>query len=331
SEQISAVAERSKELDNCAERYTAMQSLLTALQNHDPEQVRWLERSPQSYVFYLTPLDISEPFSEYRDNSQAAWVMTSATLTVNGKFEHFSSQLGMQEANSLILDSPFDYPRHAVLYAPDNMPNPNHEGFNDRLLEAAIPVIEASGGGAFLLCTSLRAVDYLSAKLVQRLPYTVLAQGQESRTRLLERFADDGNAVLVATSSFWEGVDVRGDALRLVIIDRLPFTPPDDPLLQSRERAIIEDGGNAFMQLQLPQAVIGLKQGVGRLIRSETDRGVVMICDPRLRSKPYGRIFLDSLPPMTRTAKLEVVQRFFQLAAPATTTSVSAAKEQVAS
>ena len=323
---LSEVAERSKEMDSCHERSRTIYSLLQALERDDPEQVRWLERGPRSYTFHLTPLDISEPFNNYISSSNAAWVMTSATLTVNNQFTHFVDQLGMQEARALTLESPFDYPRNAVLYAPEGMPEPNQPTYTPALISSILPIIKASGGGAFVLCTSLRAVDEISAALSTKLTQTVYAQGEDSRTRILEAFSKDGNAVLVATSSFWEGVDVRGAALRLVIIDRLPFTPPDDPVLQSRIRLLSESGGNAFMQIQIPQAVISLKQGVGRLIRSETDRGVVMICDPRLRGRPYGRVFLDSLPPMTRTSKSAVVERFFKLAAePTTTTETTAA------
>lgn len=313
TEQLSEFSERSKELDTCRERALAIQALLAGLQKDDPEQVRWLERSARSYTLHLTPLDISESFHGYMSQSNAAWIMTSATLTVDGKFDHFVNQLGLGAPRSLALPSPFDYPRHAVLYAPENMPDPNHVSYTPTLISSILPVIRASGGGAFVLCTSLRAVDEISSALSAQLPYKVFAQGEDSRSRILKAFSDDGNAVLVATSSFWEGVDVRGTALRLVIIDRLPFTPPDDPILQSRIRVLEKEGGNAFMQIQLPQAVINLKQGVGRLIRSESDHGVVMICDPRLRGRPYGRLFLDSLPPMTRTSRLDVVERFFNL------------------
>lgn len=308
---LGKVADRSKELQACHERSQLLQQLLDCLNEDNPERVRWLERTPRSYTLHVTPLDISSQFTAQVQATAAAWVMTSATLTVNGEFEHFSKQLGLGDAKTLALASPFDYPRQAVLYAPDNLPNPNESGYMDAIVSAMLPVIRASQGGAFVLCTSLRAVDEISAVLSQQLEQHIYTQGEDSRLRLLQAFSEDGNGVLVATSSFWEGVDVRGSALRLVIIDRLPFTPPDDPVLQSRVRQYREAGENAFMQVQLPEAVIGLKQGVGRLIRSETDRGVVMICDPRLRGKQYGRIFLESLPPMTRSSRLEVVERFY--------------------
>lgn len=313
AEYLVKVAERSKDLEAAQERCQGMQLLVQSLEENNPEQVRWLERSPRSFTLHVTPLDISQQFSDYIQGSRAAWVMTSATLTVDGDFGHFTRQLGLGDAECTALESPFDYPRNAVLYAPDAMPDPNQSSYTQAIVTAMLPIIRASGGGAFVLCTSLRAVDEIAESLRTELSFTVYAQGEDSRSQLLADFSKDGNAVLVATSSFWEGVDVRGSALRLVVIDRLPFTPPDDPVLQSRMRLMKEAGENAFMQIQLPQAVISLKQGVGRLIRSETDQGVVMICDPRLRSKPYGRAFLNSLPPMTRTSQPDVVTRFYQL------------------
>jgi ATP-dependent DNA helicase DinG len=230
---------------------------------------------------------------------------------VGDSFQHFSDQLGLAGAKTHRWGSPFDYPRQALLYVPPQMPEPNSPGYTAAVVEAALPVLEASRGRAFLLFTSHRALREAAELLAGRISYPLLIQGDAPRSRLLEEFREKGNAVLLGTGSFWEGVDVRGEALSCVIIDKLPFASPGDPVLQARIDAMREAGGNPFMDYQLPQAVITLKQGVGRLIRDVKDRGVLVLCDPRLGTKNYGRIFLDSLPPMSKTLKLEVVQRFF--------------------
>jgi ATP-dependent DNA helicase DinG len=193
------------------------------------------------------------------------------------------------------------------------MPDPNDPDYTRAVIDASLPVLQASRGRAFILFTSHRALQEAATLLQGLIDYPLLVQGEAPRTVLLDRFRELGNAVLLGTGSFWEGVDVRGEALSCVIIDKLPFSSPGDPILQARIDALRNRGGNPFMEYQLPQAVITLKQGVGRLIRDINDRGVLMLCDPRLGSKAYGKIFLDSLPPMTRTRKLEVVERFFSL------------------
>jgi len=220
----------------------------------------------------------------------------------------------LNDAETHRWDSPFDYPRQAVLYVPEGMPDPAVPTFTEAVLERAQEVIRLSEGRAFLLFTSHRALQFAARWLQQReQDYPLLVQGEMPRSRLLERFRELGNAVLLGTSSFWEGVDVRGEALSCVIIDKLPFASPGDPVTEARIDALRRGGGNPFMEFQLPEAVLTLKQGAGRLIRDGRDRGVLMLCDPRLLSKPYGRLFLESLPPMTRTRKLEVVERFFAL------------------
>jgi ATP-dependent DNA helicase DinG len=305
---------RSRGLDNCRQRCAQFRHRLSLLLGGvDDTHVAWYETHKRSFTLTLTPLDIADDFERSRQSYRAAWIFTSATLAVEGAFGHFRAQLGLENPDTLCLDSPFDYRRHAVLYHPEGLPEPNSEDYNAAVVEAAVPVLEASQGRAFLLFTSYRALDAAAERLSQRIRYPLLVQGSMPRHELLERFRETANAVLLGTASFWEGVDVRGDALSCVIIDRLPFSSPGDPVLAARIEALRERGLNAFRSHQLPEAVIGLKQGVGRLIRDVNDRGVLMLCDPRLLRRDYGRVFLDSLPPMTRTRRLEVVRRFFQL------------------
>ena len=308
---LQALTPHVQELENLAARAAALENRLQQWQASDADYIRWAERHPQSFLLYLTPFEIASRLGEVFAGSPAAWILTSATLTVDGSFEHFLRGIGLEYAEQLRLDSPYDYPNRALLYLPEGMPDPNSAGYGDAVVAAALPVIRASGGGAFLLCTSQRAVQHAAAQLRATLPLTVLAQGEAGRHALLEQFRQDGNAVLVGTSSFWEGVDVRGPALRLVIIDKLPFSSPGDPVLQARIERIREQEGDPFLQHQLPQAVLTLKQGAGRLIRDEQDRGVLMICDPRLQSRRYGRSFLQSLPPMRRAQDLAEVLSFF--------------------
>jgi ATP-dependent DNA helicase DinG len=241
----------------------------------------------------------------------AAWVFTSATLAVGGSFDHFTHQLGLDGAQTHCWDSPFDYPRQALWYLPKGLPEPSHPAFNRTVSELSLPILEASQGRAFLLYTSHRALQEAADYFADKLAFPLLVQGTAPRSELVQRFRELGNAVLLGTASFWEGVDVRGEALSCVIIDKLPFASPGDPVLQARIDALRQQGGNPFMEFQLPQAAIALKQGAGRLIRDERDTGVLVVCDPRLISKPYGKIFIQSLPPMTKTQDLEVVKRFF--------------------
>lgn len=309
-------AERSEGLSNCWRRAGELQERLRRWRVPVRQDlVRWVEAYTQALALNSTPLTIDETFAKQLEGHPRAWVFTSATLAVGQDFSHFCQQLGLTEARTRSWGSPFDYGRQALLYAPPNMPNPNTPGYTDAVVRAAYPVIRASGGRAFVLCTSLRAMRAIRDELAQRfkqdgLDLPLLTQGEGSRSELLARFRYLGNAVLVASQSFWEGVDVPGEALSVVIIDKLPFAPPDDPVLSARIEYLRSQGRDPFMDYQLPRTVINMKQGAGRLIRTETDRGVLMICDPRLVDRAYGRKVWRSLPPMRRTRELSVVENF---------------------
>ena len=306
-------ASRSKGLDNCWKRALSLQQQLRLTTEQPPDNhIHWFETYRQSFRINLTPLDIAETFQEKRALLPDTWIFTSATLSVNGHFEHFAQRLGLAGADTLQLDSPFDYQNNALLYLPENMPEPNSEGYNAAVLTTAMDVIQASQGRTFLLFTSYRALNEAKKSLQSHCPYPLLVQGDAPRNELLERFRELGNAVLLGTSSFWEGVDVRGDALSCVLIDKLPFASPGDPVLQARIDALRQRGGNPFLDEQLPHAVITLKQGVGRLIRDVNDRGVLVLCDPRLKSKSYGKVFLNSLPSMHITRQLDDVNDFYR-------------------
>ena len=300
-------AERSDTLRRCHERVRELAERVERWRSGvDGERVKWVELSTHALQLHSTPLSVADVFAKQVQGCARAWVFTSATLSVAGDFSHYSGALGLEDARTASWGSPFDYERQALLYVPGRMPEPNTPEYTAAVIRAALPLIEASGGRAFLLFTSLRAMREGHALLtdaLQRrgLTFPVLVQGEGSRTELLVRFRRLGNAVLVGSHSFWEGVDVRGDALTLVVIDKLPFSAPDDPVLAARIDKLNQQGRNAFLEYQLPHAVITLKQGAGRLIRDENDRGVLMICDPRLYSKSYGRRILLSLPPMRRT------------------------------
>ncbi len=313
SQGLKALSGRGKGLESCYLRSEVLIERFTQLTASTPEgMIHWFETHSRSFTINFTPMDVAQLFQKQLQAHPAAWVFTSATLAVGESFQHFSNLLGLEGAATYRWDSPFDYPRQALLYVPTPMPDPNNPGYTAAVVAATLPVLEASRGRAFLLFTSHRALKEAAELLEGHISYPLLIQGDAPRSRLLEEFRRQGNAVLLGTGSFWEGVDVRGEALSCVIIDKLPFASPGDPILQARIDAMREAGGNPFMEYQLPQAVITLKQGVGRLIRDVNDRGVLVLCDPRLGTKNYGRIFLDSLPPMSKTLKLEVVQRFFQ-------------------
>jgi ATP-dependent DNA helicase DinG len=326
---LRAQEERAEEIRNCRARADEILGRVAAWRDADmrpredaygesaaPDVVRWIEAYPHSAVLYVTPLDVGRIFAQQMKAEGRAWIFTSATLSVNGDFAHYQREMGLAEAATKSWPSPFDFERQALLYVPEGLPDPNSEGYASAVIEAAWPVVRASGGHAFLLFTSLRAMDRayerLAAKLKSAgLDWPLLLQGSGSKNELLERFRRSPNAILVASQSFWEGVDVKGEQLSVVVIDRLPFNPPDDPVLAACIERINRAGGNAFMDYQLPRAVIALKQGAGRLIRDEADRGTLVICDPRLVDKPYGRRIWRALPPFKRTRKLADVEAFF--------------------
>jgi ATP-dependent DNA helicase DinG len=311
-EALGAQAERSEGLESCARRATAARQTLVRIREADTaSEVRWIEVFGHAVQLHITPLSPAELFRRQMADHPRAWVFTSATLAVGEDFAHFTRELGVGEARTRRWASPFDFSRQALLYVPKALPEPGAPGFTEAVVDAASPVLRASEGRAFLLFTTLRALRRAHELLEGRVPYPLLVQGTGSRSQLLARFRALGNAVLLGSQSFWEGVDVRGEALSLVVIDKLPFAPPDDPVLAARIEGMRAQGGNPFNDLQLPQAVLQLKQGAGRLIRDAADRGVLMLCDPRLVSRPYGRRILQSLPPMKLTRELSDVQNFF--------------------
>jgi ATP-dependent DNA helicase DinG len=278
--------------------------------------VRWAETSARNVSCHYAPVDVASQLAALMEAQSSAWILTSATLAVGDDFSHYKRRSGLSHARTVRYESPFDFANQALMYLPKGLGEPGAPGHTANVIRAALPVLEASGGRAFLLFTSHRALregaEQLRLAWGDTPPVPVLVQGDGSRDQLLRRFRDAGNAVLLGTGSFWEGVDVKGTALSVVIIDKLPFAAPDDPLLKARLEAIREQGGNPFFDEQVPQAVIALKQGVGRLIRDDADFGVVMLCDTRLVTKGYGRAFLSSLPPMKRTRDLEEVTGFLR-------------------
>jgi ATP-dependent DNA helicase DinG len=278
--------------------------------NDEEREVRWAESLQRGGTLNATPIDLADGFQRMRATYPGAWIFTSATLAAGTDFGHYQRELGLGDARTERLDSPFDYPRQARLYLPRGLPDPNLPGYAEAVAAAAMPVIEAAGGGAFVLCTSHRALRIIAERLRARLGLQVLMQGEDARSALLDRFVADGNAVLVGTSSFWEGVDVRGQALRVVIIDRLPFAAPGDPVYEAKLAAIRARGGSPFAELQLPEAIVTLRQGVGRLIRDPADRGLLMLCDPRLTGKSYGRRILGALPDMPVLRELDAARNW---------------------
>jgi ATP-dependent DNA helicase DinG len=280
------------------------------------QAVLWVEAFSSSLQLHKTPLSIAPIFNNQREGTPRSWIFTSATLAVKNDFKHFSNQMGLTGEPARTWPSPFNYEEQGLLYVPTGLPDPNAFGYTDAVVDAALPCIAAAGGRTFFLCTTIRAVKHVAERLRQEfadrgLDYPLFVQGERGRTELLDSFRNAGNAVLVGSQSFWEGVDVRGDALSLVIIDKLPFAPPDDPVLAARIDVMEKQGMNGFMHHTLPETIINLKQGAGRLIRDESDRGVLMICDPRLITKSYGKRVWQSLPSFKRTRLEADVIAFF--------------------
>nr|WP_255457050.1 ATP-dependent DNA helicase [Gilliamella sp. ESL0254] len=302
---------RSTTLDNCFERINQYNTLLKRLQETNVTGFSyWYESSHNYFVFALTPLSVADKFTELLTQRKGSWIFTSATLSVDNQLDYFTKRLGLTNADSLILESPFDYINQTILCVPRYIPSPNEQGNAEKLANILLPVIEANNGRCFFLCTSYAMMNALAKQFRELTKLPVLVQGETSKVKLLEQFIHTGNALLIATSSFWEGIDVRGDTLSCVIIDKLPFTSPDDPLIKARMEDCQMQGGDAFNDVQLPEAVITLKQGVGRLIRHHNDRGAVIICDNRLVMRPYGATFINSLPPSPRTRDINKVINF---------------------
>jgi ATP-dependent DNA helicase DinG len=306
-----ALADRAAELGASLDRICALDEL---------EGARSFESSPRGFSLSLLPFEVAARFQALLEAHPCSWVFTSATLSLGEDFSPFTGRLGLEGSATLKIDSPFDYPRQSLLYLPADMPLPASPQFLPAVIDLALELIEASRGGAFVLFTSHRALAAAASlwrERQSRMPgRRLLVQGEGPREQLLREFREDGGAVLFGTTSFWEGVDVKGSALRLVVIEKLPFASPEDPLVRARVEYLEACGRSAFREYQLPEAALALKQGVGRLIRSEEDFGVVAVCDPRLTGRSYGRVFLGALPPMTVTRERETVLEFLSRHAP---------------
>ena len=313
AEALDVVSVRGPSIEAVAVRARELVHRLNRIGNEPPEPgyARWAEARTRGFAAHLAPLDTAPIFAERVAEANRAWILTSATLSVAGSLDHFAARVGMTDASLHIFDGSFDYRAQTRCYLPPGIPEPFRPGFDEAVANVAVSVLAASRGRAFLLFTSHRALLAVRKALDGRVPWPLLTQGERPRGELLDRFVETPDSVLLGTQSFWEGVDIRGDALSLVLIDKLPFAPPDDPLLVARADAVRRDGGDPFARIQLPAAVIGLKQGVGRLIRDTSDSGVVVVCDPRLSSRRYGRVFLESLPPMPITTNIDDVTAFF--------------------
>jgi len=313
-DELEKVADRGKGLEGCYKRAALhAESLERYVSNvADGQYVHWYETYRTGFSLNMTPMTVAVPFQKAMAEMASSWVFTSATLAVGGDFSHFKNQLGIESAEELQVDSPFDYRKNTLLYLPEGLPEPSHAGYTHSAMQEILPVLEASQGRAFLLFTSYRALNEAQRFLEGKIDYPLLCQGQMPKRELLEAFQSVGNAILLGTSSFWEGVDVRGEALSCVVIDKLPFGSPGDPVMGARIEHMKQAGGNPFFEHQVPQAAIALKQGVGRLIRDVSDTGVLVLCDPRVRTKHYGEVFINSLPPMPITRDIAEVQTFFK-------------------
>lgn len=300
------------DIKNGFNRLLELQNTVSCFVQYGQNFICWAERYKHSIIFHATPVDVSEAFSALMAHHQAAFIFTSATLTMAGSFEAFTRPLGLQQAKTLLLSSPFDYGKQALLYLPRGMPDPKAPHYYEALLNKALPIMEACGGKTFILFTSRRALKIVAQHLSNQLKYPLLIQGEEAKDILLARFRAYGNAILLGTASFWEGVDVKGEALSCVIIDKLPFSNPWDPVIQGKTAYLQQQGLSAFDHMVLPEAVLALKQGVGRLIRDDRDKGILMLADPRLTGRAYGAQIFASLPPLKKTRDLKKVLNFIQ-------------------
>ncbi|MGR8950277.1 MAG: ATP-dependent DNA helicase [Gammaproteobacteria bacterium] len=322
-QQLEEASVRGPMLDNCFARIQRMRQKMSLFDRDasvaelEPAEsnidwVRWWETSKRGFVFHATPVSVAPQFSSMLKRYPASWIFTSATLSVAGKFDYFQHQLGLSHVDAQSWPSPFDYEKCGLMYLPDIRREPRDAEYVGEVIDSVIPLIEAAKGRVFILFTSYRALTAAAEMLRTRIDFPLLVQGEASRGLLIDEFVRLGNAVLLGTGTFWQGVDVRGSALSVVVIDKLPFAPPNEPLTKARIRRIEAAGGNGFVDFQIPEAVITLKQGTGRLIRDTHDRGVLVLCDPRLRSKGYGRTFLSALPPMRKTSELKEVVAFLE-------------------
>ena len=279
----------------------------------DNEMIRWYEKRERSVALSATPLEVSGLLAEHLYNSVDCCIMTSATLSTGGSFSYIKKRLGLEEKTTYLqFASPFDYEKHSLVYVPErNFPTPIDHNYPNELNRRVCDLLKLSSGRGLVLCTSFKALERLANYLEEKLDYKILVQGRGAKTALLDAFRKETNSVLIAVASFWEGVDVSGESLSCVVIDKLPFEVPTDPVLQTRIERLRADGGNPFFEYQVPRAVLSLKQGVGRLIRSVTDTGVVAIMDVRLYTKGYGKTFLKSLPPAPVSRDLDGVRQFF--------------------
>ena len=315
---LSKHSEENAELQKLFERSSELNIKFSSwLKKDNQNNIYWLEVFARTVQFNETPISISEQFNKFQEKSDSAWIFTSATLSINGSFDHFVKLLGLEKAMTQYLQSPFNYSENAFLYVPKEIPDSKDELFNLVLVKKALPLIKASKGRAFVLATSLKSMEEIGALLKDELKkneinYPVITQGEGPKSDLLQQFKKHGNAILIGSLSFWEGIDVRGPTLSLVIIDKLPFQSPGDPVFESKIKLLSEEGINAFMSMQLPEAIIRLKQGVGRLIRDDYDKGVMVICDKRIIEKSYGIKIWKSLPPFKRTRNESAVINFLE-------------------
>lgn len=313
TKQLEVAYVRGRGLENCFKRILDLTQKFKRLTLSVADtQIHWYETQENYFAIHHTPMSIGGYFQKLIEESDKSWIFTSATLSIGGDFTHFESHLGLPDATRLYLESPFDYAKQALLYLPALNVGPNDENYISKVVDLVVPLLELTEGRAFFLFTSHRALKEAALHLAKRVSFPLLIQGTAPKSQLLNSFCNTQHAVLLGTSSFWEGVDVKGSSLSCVIIDKIPFVAPDDPILKSRLEHYKRQGKNPFQEYQLPQAVITLRQGVGRLIRDINDRGVLMLCDPRLVVKDYGKIFLDSLPSIPMTSSLDDINTFLK-------------------
>lgn len=309
-EQVSS--DEPENLVKCISKLGTLTQLSQQFDNDAHEAVRWIERFRYSLTFHITPIRIAESFKQLMAKLNAAYIFTSATLAVAGNFACFANSLGLETSNTLLLASPFDYPQQALLYLPRDLPDPKHPHYYQALVAKVVPVINALEGRCFFLFTSHKALKEVAEILHNNLNYPLLIQGDEAKPILLARFRKMGNAVLLGTATFWEGVDVKGEALAGVIIDKLPFSSPMDPITKGKLAYFERKGLSSFFAYTLPEAILILKQGIGRLIRDKSDKGILVIADPRLTGRDYGREIFSSLPAIPKTRDEQRVLLFIQ-------------------